>query len=124
MIKRIPRVGRGGMGVSSVGLGQQITNVPAIPMSWSASSAPTLNLTSYLLFRRTITMTRLHIRDLANSQELTRQAAAEIRGGRFNRASVLPQNPNESIGWGNGPSIEDAASAGDDSHYYGLPPLR
>jgi hypothetical protein len=26
--------------------------------------------------------------------------------------------------WEPGPSIDDAANAGDDSHYYGLPPLR
>jgi hypothetical protein len=70
----------------------------------------------------------LHIRDLATNQPLTREAAAEIRGGKPKYGSpAAPLDPRAHPGivvWNPGPSIEDAANAGDDSHYYGLPPLR
>jgi hypothetical protein len=70
----------------------------------------------------------LHIRDLKLTQQLTRQAAAEIRGGMPKYGSpAAPLDPRARPGivvWEPGPSIDDAANAGDDSHYYGLPPLR
>jgi hypothetical protein len=72
--------------------------------------------------------TQIRIHDLATSQSLSRQAAAEIRGGLAQRGSpfaVSPIGARDFVPTGNpGPSIEDAASWGDDSSYYGLRPLR
>lgn len=64
-------------------------------------------------------MTQLRIDDLSNSQSVSHQAATEIRGGRvklpFQNPAVLSDNTM---------TIDEAANAGDDSHLYGLPPLR
>jgi hypothetical protein len=77
------------------------------------------------------TMSNIHIDDL--SKELDVSAMSEVRGGIWdysNRLGYLGQqledrrDKSTSIG-GNGPSIEDGASAGDDSSFYpGLTPLR
>jgi hypothetical protein len=76
-------------------------------------------------------MSKIAIDDL--SKELDDKDLARIRGGIWdysNRLGVLGQmledrrSPSASVG-GNGPSIDDGASAGDDSAYYpGLTPLR
>jgi hypothetical protein len=76
-------------------------------------------------------MSNIHIDDL--SKELDVSAMAEVRGGIWdysNRLGYLGQQLEDrrdksiSIG-GNGPSIEDGASAGDDSSFYpGLTSLR
>ena len=72
--------------------------------------------------------TQIRIHDLATSKSLSHQAAAEIRGGVARRGSpfaVSPSGPQDFIPTADtGPSIEDAASWGDDSSYYGLRPLR
>lgn len=74
-------------------------------------------------------MSNICIDDL--NKELGTNEMAEIRGGIWdysNRLGILGQQLEDrgttSVG-GNGPSIEDGASAGDDSSYYpGLTPLR
>lgn len=76
-------------------------------------------------------MSNIRINDL--SKDLSVSAMAEIRGGIWdysNRLGMLGQqledsrSPSTSI-WDNGTSIDDAASAGDDSSFYpGLQPLR
>jgi len=70
-------------------------------------------------FLRGTAMTQLRIDDLSNSQGLSHEAATEIRGGRvklpFQNPAVLNDNTM---------TIDEAANAGDDSHFYGLPPLR
>lgn len=76
-------------------------------------------------------MSKIRIDDL--SKDLGAGAMAGIRGGIWdysNRLGFLGQQledgKNISVSPGsNGPSIEDGASAGDDSSYYpGLTPLR
>ncbi len=72
--------------------------------------------------------TQIRIHDLVTDQSLSRQSAAEIRGGLAKRGSpfaVSPIGPQDFIPTADtGPSIDDAASWGDDSSYYGLRPLR
>lgn len=67
------------------------------------------------------------------SEDLSVSAMAEIRGGIWdysNRLGLLGQHLEDRRGGsistgGTGPSIEDGATAGDDSSYYpGLQPLR
>ena len=65
-------------------------------------------------------MTQLRIDDLSNSQGLSHEVATEIRGGR----ARLPFLQNPAVLNDNKITIDEAANAGDDSHLYGLPPLR
>jgi hypothetical protein len=76
-------------------------------------------------------MSNIRIDDL--SIDLGVSAMAEVRGGIWdysNRLGVLGQHLEDrrtasTSVWDNGPSIEDGASAGDDSSFYpGLQPLR
>ncbi|MGH8548633.1 MAG: hypothetical protein ACRERU_08555 [Methylococcales bacterium] len=76
-------------------------------------------------------MSNIRIDDL--SKDLSVSAMAEVRGGIWdysNRLGMLGQHLEDRRSgpipiWDNGPSIEDGASAGDDSSFYpGLQPLR
>jgi hypothetical protein len=65
-------------------------------------------------------MTQLRIDDLSNSQGLSHEAATEIRGGR----AKLPLSQNPAVLNDDTMTIDEAANAWDDSHFYGLSPLR
>jgi hypothetical protein len=75
-------------------------------------------------------MSKISIDDL--SQELGREDLARIRGGIWDYSNrlgglgqMLEDRKNPPTLGENGPTIDDAASAGDDSVYYpGLTPLR
>jgi hypothetical protein len=75
-------------------------------------------------------MSNIHIDDL--SKDLDLSAMSEIRGGVWDYSNALgmpgqqlEDRRNPSTPGDNGPSIEDGASAGDDSSFYpGLGPLR
>lgn len=77
-------------------------------------------------------MSNTPIRDLSDTRELDADAMRGIRGGLFdysNRLGYVGQEIEDSRNppplWDNGPSIDDAATAGDDSMYYpGLTPIR
>lgn len=75
-------------------------------------------------------MTTLVIKDMPLADELDPSTMAAVRGGKpkygspaFPIPAEMMERPSFDI-WDNGPSIDDAANAGDDSHYYGLRPLR